>query len=161
MSLIPWRNKSRSPVRSEPSPLATLRTEIDRLFDSVTRDPFAALDWAFQGGRGWTPAIDVAENDEEFTVRAEIPGIDPKDLDVHITGNQLVLAGEKKESSEKKDKDFYQSESRYGSFRRAIALPASVDPERVEADYTNGVLTIRLKKTQATHPKKVEVKAKS
>jgi HSP20 family protein len=160
MSLIPWRNKSKEPVRTEGSPLATLRTEIDRLFDAVSRDPFGALDWAFAGGRGWTPAVDVAENDDELTVRAEIPGVDPKELQVSISGNQLVLAGEKKESSEKKGKDFYQTESRYGSFRRSIPLPESVDQEKVEADYTNGVLTIRLKKTQATPPKKVEVQVK-
>ena len=160
MSLIPWRNKSKEPVRSDVSPLATLRAEIDRLFDTVSRDPFGALDWAFTGGRGWTPTVDVAESDDEFTVRAEIPGIDPKELQVDISGNQLVLAGEKRESAEKKGKDFYQTESRYGSFRRSIALPDSVDQEKVEADYANGVLTIRLKKIQTSPPKKVEVKVK-
>jgi len=160
MSLIPWRGKSKEPVRAETSPLAALRTEMDRLFDSFVRGPFGALDWAFPLGGGWTPAVDVAENDAEFTVRAEIPGIDPNELEVNITGNQLVLAGEKKESSEKKGKDFYQSESRYGSFRRAIPLPQSVDPEKVEAEYANGVLTIHLKKTQESPPKKVEVKVK-
>ncbi len=160
MSLIPWRNKSRSPVRAESSPLSTLRTEIDRLFDSVMRDPFGALDWAFPGGRDWAPTVDVAESENEVTVRAEIPGIDPKDLEVNITGNQLVLAGEKKEWSEKKEKDFYQSESRSGSFRRTIPLPPSVDAEKVEAEYANGVLTIHLQKTQKTPPKKVDVKVK-
>lgn len=160
MSLIPWKNKSKEPVRPETSPLATLRTEFDRLFDSVVRDPLGALDWALPGGRGWVPAVDVAENDVEFTVRAEIPGVDPNELEVNITGNQLVLAGEKKESSEKKGKDFYQSESRYGSFRRSIPLPQSVDPEKVEAEYAQGVLTIHLKKIQESTPKKVEVKVK-
>ena len=160
MSLIPWRNKSRSPVRAEATPLATLRAEIDRLFDSVTRDPLGALDWAFQGSRGWVPTVDIVEDEEEFTVRSEIPGIDPKDLDVNITGNQLVLAGTKKEWSETKEKDFYQSESRSGSFRRSIPLPSSVDPENVEADYTNGVLSIHLKKTKSEPPKKVGVKVK-
>jgi HSP20 family protein len=160
MSLIPWRNKSKELVRPEAPPLATLRAEIDRLFDAVTRDPLGALDWAFAGSREWSPAVDVAESDSEFTVRAEIPGIDPKELDVNITGDQLVLAGEKKESSEKKGKDFYQSESRFGSFRRSIPLPQSVDPEKVEAEYANGVLTIHLKKIQATPPKRVEVKVK-
>jgi len=160
MSLIPWRGKSKEPVRAETPPLAALRSEIDRLFDSFVRDPFGALDWAFPHGRGWTPAVDVAENDAEFTVRAEIPGIDPNELEVNITGNQLVLAGEKKESSEKKGKDYYQSESRYGSFRRAIPLPQSVDPEKVEAEYAQGVLTIHLKKIQESPPKKVEVRVK-
>jgi HSP20 family protein len=160
MSLIPWRNKSRSPVRTEESPLVTLRSEIDRMFDAVMRDPFGALDWAFQGGREWTPTVDIAESEDEFTVRAEIPGIDPKDLNVNITGNQLVLAGEKKQWSEKKEKDFYQSESRSGFFRRTIQIPPSVDTEKVDAEYKDGVLAIHLKKTQTTPPKKVDITIK-
>jgi HSP20 family protein len=160
MSLIPWRNKSKEPVRAQTPPLAALRAEIDRMFDSFVRDPLSALDRTFPLARGWTPAVDVAENDTEFTVRAEIPGIDPNELEVNITGNQLVLAGEKKESTEKKGKDFYQSESRYGSFRRSIPLPQSVDPEKVEAEYAQGVLTIHLKKIQQSPPKKVEVQVK-
>ncbi len=160
MSLIPWRNKSKEPVRADVSPLAALRAEIDRLFEAVTGDAFGALDWAVSGNRGWLPPVDIAESEDEFTVRAEIPGIDPKDLQVNISGNQLVLAGEKKESSESKAKDFYQTESRYGAFRRSIALPDSVDQEKVEAEYVNGVLTIRLKKLQSAPPKKVEIKVK-
>jgi len=160
MKLIPWRNKATEPVRAEASPLATLRTEFDRLFDSVVRDPLGALDWALPGGRGWMPAVDIAENDVEFTVRAEIPGVDPNELEVSITGNQLVLAGEKKESSEKKGKDYYQSESRYGSFRRSIPLPQSVDPEKVEAECAQGILTIHLRKVQESPPKRVDVKVK-
>jgi HSP20 family protein len=158
MSLIPWRNKQKGAVEAASSPMTALRTEIDRLFDSVMRDPWAALDWPLAGRRGWSPAVDVAESEKEFTVRAEIPGIEPKDLEVQIAGNQLVLSGEKKESTEKKGKDFYQSEARYGSFRRVIPLPQSVDPEKVEADCAHGVLTIRLQKVQAETPKRIDVK---
>jgi len=160
MSLIPWRSKQREPVRLQESPLGSLRAEIDRLFDTFLREPWGAWDWPFGGLRTWSPAIDVAENDQEFTVRAEIPGIDPKELEVSITGNQLVLAGEKKESTERKGKDFYQTESRYGAFRRAIPLPQSVDPEHVEAEYANGVVTIHLKKLQTTPPKRIDIKVK-
>jgi len=158
MSLIPWRNKHKEPVRSQESPLASLRAEFERLFDAFTSNPWGAFELPLAGMRGWSPAIDVAETDEEFTVRAEIPGIDPKELEVSITGNQLVLAGEKKESAEKKDKDFYQAESRYGSFRRTIPLPRTVDPDKVEAEHANGVLTIHLKKVQSTPPKRIDIK---
>ena len=158
MSLIPWRNKQKGAVQAESSPMTALRTEIGRLFDSFMREPWAALDWPLAGRRGWSPAVDVAESETDFTVRAEIPGIDPKDLEVHIAGNQLVLSGEKKESSEKKGKDFYQSEARYGSFRRVIPLPQSVDPEKVEAECSNGVITIRLQKQQSEVPKRIDVK---
>ncbi len=94
-----------------------------------------------------------------MTVRAELPGIDPKDLDVTVTGNQLVLSGEKKESSEHDGKDFYHSETRYGSFRRMIPLPDGVDTENVDAQYANGVLTLHLKKTAPAAQKRIEVKA--
>ncbi|MGD0384466.1 MAG: Hsp20/alpha crystallin family protein [Thermoguttaceae bacterium] len=161
MSLIPWRNKLHGGIPSESTPLSTLRNEMDRLFDSFVREPFGMLDWpAFMGGEKWWPAVDVAESDKEVIVRAEIPGIDPKELDVTVTGNQLVVSGEKKESTEKKDKGFYHNETRYGSFRRVIPLPEGVDSEHVDAQYANGVLTLKLQKTPAAAAKKIEIKTK-
>jgi HSP20 family protein len=161
MSLIPWRNKQHDGMTAESAPLATLRNEMDRLFDSFVREPLGMLDWpAFMGGEKWWPAIDIAESDKEITVRAEIPGIDPKELDVTVTGNQLVISGEKKESSEKKEKGFYHSEARYGSFRRAIPLPEGIDSEHVDANYANGILTLKLQKTPAAAAKKIEIKVK-
>ena len=141
-------------------PFHQLRDEMDRLFNSCLREPFGALDWPLWGSDKWSPAVDVAENDKEWTVRAELPGIDPKDLDVTVTGNQLVLSGEKRESSERKEKDFYHSETRYGSFRRTVPLPEGVDTENVDAEYANGVLTLRLKKTAPAATKRIEVKTK-
>jgi HSP20 family protein len=159
MSLIPWRNKLCEGERTE-SPLVALRSEMDRLFDTFLREPLGAIDWPLVGQGRWSPTIDVAETDEEVTVRAELPGMDPKDLDVSISGNQLVLSGEKKESSEDKGKDYYHSESRYGSFRRAVRLPEGTDAEHVDAQYANGVLTLHLKKTPSAVPKRIEVKVK-
>src|SRR3972149_5091364 len=161
MSLIPWRSKQREGIPAESSPLASLRTEMDRLFDSFIREPFGMLDWpAFMGGEKWWPAVDVAEAGQGVTVKAEIPGIDPKELDVTVTGNQLVISGEKKESTENKEKGFYHSEARYGSFRRAIPLPEGVDPEHVDANYANGVLTLKLNKTPAAAAKRIEIQVK-
>ena len=160
MALIPWRNKIRERGPAETSPLATLRGEIDRLFESFLREPLSGLDWPFGSQPGWAPAVDVAEDDEEVTVRAEIPGMAPEDLDVTISGNHLILAGEKKESSEKKGKGFYHSESRFGAFHRSIPLPEAVDPDNVEAQYANGVLVIRLKKSPSAPVKRIDVKAK-
>ena len=160
MNLIPWRNKPLGSGQGELSPLMGLRNEMDRLFESFFREPFAALDWPQWGTEKWSPAVDVAENDKELTVRAELPGMDPKDLDVSVTGNQLVLSGEKKESSEHDGKDFYHSETRYGSFRRTIPLPDGIDAENVDAQYANGVLTLHLKKTAQAATKRIEVKTK-
>jgi HSP20 family protein len=160
MALIPWRHKVRERGPAEPSPLATLRSEIDRLFESFVREPLGGIDWPFGFERGWAPAIDIAEDEKEFTVRAEVPGLDPKDLDVSISGSHLVLAGEKKESTQRQGKDFYHTESRFGSFHRTIPLPDAVDPENVQAEYANGVLVIHLKKLPSAVAKRIDVKVK-
>ncbi len=160
MNLIPWKNKQPESVRSDLSPVLALRGEMERLFDSFFREPLGALDLPHWTAGGWSPAIDVAENDTELTVRAELPGMDPKDLDVAISGNQLILSGEKKESSEHKEKDFFQSETRYGSFRRTVALPEGIDEDKVDAQFSNGVLTLHLPKTAQAATKRIEVKAK-
>ena len=160
MSLIPWRNKPLASGQGESSPMLALRSEMDRLFESFFREPFGALDWPLWGSDKWSPAVDIAENEKELTVRAELPGIDPKDLEVTVTGNQLVLSGEKKESTEHDGKDFYHSETRYGSFRRSLPLPEGIDTEHVDAQFVNGVLTLRLPKTAPAAQKRIEVKVK-
>jgi HSP20 family protein len=160
MNLIPWRNKQPEGERGELSPILALRGEMERLFDSFFREPFGGMDWALRGADKWAPAVDVAENEKELTVRAELPGIDPKDLEVTVTGNQLVLSGEKRESSEHEGKNFFHSETRYGSFRRAVPLPEGIDTENVDAQYANGVLTLKLQKTAPAATKRIEVKTK-
>jgi HSP20 family protein len=156
---MPWKAKDHEGDASPMAPLATLRTEMERLFDSFMRDPRSVFEWPF-GQRGWEPTVDVAENDQEVTVRAEVPGIKPEELSVTVSGNQLVLSGEKKEEVEDKAKGYHRMESRYGSFRRSIPLPEVVDQGQVEAEYANGVLTIHLKKSPASAPKKIDVKVK-
>jgi len=159
MTLIPWRNKPEGRP-GEMSPMFALRSEVDRLFDSFLREPFSSLDWPWRGSDKWSPAVDVVESDKEVTVRAELPGIDPKDLEVTVTGEQLVLRGEKKETSETEEKGYRQCETRYGSFHRAVSLPEGVDTENVDARYAHGVLTLRLAKTVPAAAKRIEVKVK-
>jgi HSP20 family protein len=159
MNLMPWKNKSES-NRGDISPVFALRSEMDRLFDSFFREPFGELGFPFGSSGNWAPPLDIAENDKELTIQAELPGIDPKDLEINVNGNQLVLSGEKKESTEHKGKDYQHSETRYGSFRRTVALPEGVDTENVDAQYANGVLTLNLKKTAPAASKRIEVKVK-
>ena len=161
MNFIPWKNKQEEGSKGETSPLTNLRSEMNRLFDSFVRDPFGPWDWPFAAERHWSPVVDVADSDDEVTIRAEIPGMDAEDLEVTVTGNQVVLAGEKKESTEKGGKGFHHTESRFGTFRRTIPLPEGVDPQKVDAEYANGVLLIRLKKSPAVPAKRIEVKVKS
>lgn len=160
MALIPWKNKVRERGPGETSPLATLRGEVDRLFESFLREPFGSMDWPFSSERGWAPTVDIAEDEKEYTVLAELPGLDPKDLEVSIAGSHLVLAGEKRESSERQGKDFYHTESRCGAFRRTIPLPDAVDPESVQAEYANGVLVVHLKKSPGAATKRIDVKVR-
>jgi len=160
MGLIPWKGKEQQGSEELASPLSVLRSEMDRLRDSFFRDPFAVLDWRSGSRRDWSPALDIAETDKEVTVRAEIPGVDPEDLEITVSGGQLVLSGEKKESIQQSGKDFFHMETRYGSFRRSVPLPEAVDPQQVEAECANGVLVIRLKKSASSPPKKIEVKVR-
>jgi HSP20 family protein len=158
-NLIPWRSKRSTDDQGE-QPIARLRTEMDRLFESFFREPFGALQSAWRERAGWMPAIDVSETESEVTIRAELPGIDPKDLDVSVVGNQLTLSGEKRESTEQKEKGYYQSETRYGAFRRTVPLPPGVDPSQVEAKYEHGVLTLQIKKSPEALPRKIQVQVK-
>jgi len=159
MSLIPWRGKQQDPDVAAPSSLASLRAEMDHLFDSFVREPLGHVEWPFFGEGKWAPPVDVAESENEVTVRVEVPGVNPADIGVTLTGNQLVVSGEKKETVERTGKEFHQSESRYGVFRRTVALPDEVDRDNVDAECANGVLTVTVRKIKPTPPKRVEVKS--
>ncbi len=107
---------------------------------------------------GFAPPIDVSETDDEFTVRAEIPGISPRDIDVTVTGTTLNFTGKKEEKEECESEDFYRCERRFGSFRRSIELPETVDAERVSAEIDNGVVTIHIAKKPGLRTRRVEIK---
>jgi HSP20 family protein len=159
MNLIPWRNKLRGDdAIIEKSPPG-LREEIDRLFDRFLKSSFGS------GMPGGTPAemmpgpsIDLAESEKDITVTAEIPGIDPKDIQIDVTGNILTIRGEKQQETEEKNRSYHYVERRFGSFQRSIQLPTSVDPARIEATAKNGTLTVTLAKHPGAQPKRIEVK---
>lgn len=157
MNLIPWRNK-RSDLE-QTSPVDTLRAEMDRLFDRWSGFSTRDLGEIFAPMAGWGPSLDIAETDDEITVEAELPGMDPKNLDVSIIGQTLTIAGEKKETSEKKERDFVRTERRFGSFRRRINLPAEIDADKVKAEFKDGVLTLKLRKVASAAPRRIKVSA--
>ncbi len=126
---------------------------MDDLFDSF----FRGLERPFNGHRLW-PVIDVAEQEGSITVRAEVPGCKADDIDISVHGNVLTISGEKKLQEEKKEKGYYHMESSYGSFRRDLTLPDDVDPDKVEATYKDGVLSINLPKTEKAKAIKVKIK---
>ncbi len=153
MNIIPWRIKRKT---GELSVLDDLRHEVDRLFDSfqsLRRDP---LD--FFGACQWLPTVDISETADEITVHAEVPGVDPKDLEISVTGNRLTIAGEKRDERVQTGQGMQTSERRYGSFRRSIELASDVDPDEIKADCVQGVLTLKLKKIQAAKARRIAVK---
>src|SRR6516162_3431090 len=157
--------KAPSAEPAVPDVWRSFRSEMDRLFD---RFGFPSFRRMFDMEPAWrpvstfsfsAPAIDMSEDDKAYKISAELPGLDPKDVDVSVSGNTLVLKGEKRQEKEEKDKNYHYSERAYGSFQRAFELPASVDHPKIAADFSNGVLTITLPKTPAAQKqqKKIEV----
>ena len=161
MDLIPWRRKSRSGSEEAPqTALAEFRSELDGLFDRWTGWPFG--DWPFSGGdspeRLAPAALDVSESDEEVLVRADMPGIDPKQVDIRIEGDRMTIRGERVEKKEDKGKNYVRMERRYGGFARTVPLPSTVDADKAKAEYKDGVLQIRLPRREGAKPKRIEVK---
>jgi len=156
MSMIPWRNKQCESEPTETSSLVGLRQEFDRLMERVVRDPLAAIEWPFAGGKPATP-IDITEGADDVVVRAELPGVDPEGIDVTISGNRLTIAGEKKETVEEERRSYFHQETRYGSFRRTVTLPEGVDVDNVDARFDAGILTLRLPKSASTSAKKIAI----
>lgn len=104
------------------------------------------------------PAVEMEEDDTEVRVRAELPGLEKDDFKVELTGDRLTIRGEKKNTREEKSGNIHHSEVSYGAFSRSLTLPAEVDPGKVEANYKNGVLAIRLPKTEHARAKPIEIK---
>lgn len=107
--------------------------------------------------RGFAPTVDVIENTDDITVTCDIPGVDKKDIDISLSGNSLIIKGEKKGESEKKNARVYQRENWYGGFQRTLPLPNSVETDKVSAEMKNGVLTITLPKKEDAKRKQITV----
>jgi HSP20 family protein len=155
--LVPF-GKKEVPVRKDADhPFALFRKEMDSLFDTFFRGFDLQL---FEGTAGaFSPKVDVAEDEKEIRVNAELPGMDEKDIDVSLSMNSLTIRGEKREEKEEKGKDYYQMERAYGSFSRTIPLSAEVDESAVRANFKKGVLSITLPKAaKASETKKISVK---
>lgn len=158
MNLIPWKNKKQEDDVFDMAPMSGFRSELDRLFDRMLRNPWAGFNGLTESIGAWNPSLDVTETENEVVVRAEVPGVSAGDLDVRVSANTLTLSGEKKDSTEDKREGYYRTERRYGSFRRSIQLPSSVDSEKVSAEHKDGVLTIRLQKSESVQSKRIKVK---
>jgi HSP20 family protein len=107
--------------------------------------------------RPWTPAVDVFETENDLVLKADIPEVNPENVDIQIENGTLTLKGERRFEQEKNGKGYHRIERSYGSFVRAFSLPETVDPEHVKADYKGGVLTVTLPKKEVAKPKTVKI----
>ncbi len=154
--LLPIRR--RGGLRRGEEPFRSLFEEIedifDRFFGEYEIEPLRERWGAF------TPKLDFVEDEKEYRITAEIPGLEEKDIEVTMDENSITIKGEKKEEKEEKAKNYYYRERRFGSFVRTLPLPEDVDKDKVEAKFKNGLLTLRLPKSkEATKSvKKIEVK---
>lgn len=150
--LVPsiWRRNVPSTARGEQEePFYSLQREVNRLFDDFFRD-FDVAPFGFGSERlkAFSPSIDIKENEKEILIRAELPGMEEKDVEVNLMEDRLTIKGEKKEEKEDKASDYYHMERSYGVFSRVIPLPGKVDTKKAEAHFKNGVLSVKLPKTE-------------
>jgi HSP20 family protein len=132
--------------------MLNLRRTVDRLFDNVGTDH----DWAQP--TAWGLAMDVVENKDDFIVKASVPGINPEDLDISYSDDTLTIKGEVKSDNEVKENQYHLRERRYGAFSRSISLPTKINGDAIEASYQNGVVSLRLPKTEQVKPKRIPIK---
>jgi HSP20 family protein len=158
--------KSKGPsTLQEWSPFASLHREIDRLFDDFGRWLPSTRLFDIEPLRRMrlspTPAVDITESNKAFELTADLPGLNEKNIEVKIANGGLTIMGEKKDEKEEKGKDYHLSERHFGSFQRHFRLPETVDVEKIEATFKNGVLHVTLpKKPEAQKSeKKIEVKS--
>ncbi len=138
--------------QSEPAP-SRREEDVFGLWDELLRSP-----WSVHGVAPRTfPAVDVQDKDKEVVVTAELPGLEPKDIDLSVVNDALVLKGEKKFERKEEKSGYTLQERGYGSFHRRVPLPEGVRSESVKAEYKNGVLTVRLPKEESKRPQRIAI----
>ncbi|HXZ13791.1 MAG TPA: Hsp20/alpha crystallin family protein [Candidatus Sulfotelmatobacter sp.] len=147
MSITRW-----DPFRN----LSTLQEQVNRLFETnfPARSDNSAL-------TTWAPAVDIYETENELVIKADLPEMDEKELDVRVENNMLTLRGERKFEQKVKEDNYLRIERTYGSFSRSFSLPSTVNTEAIKAEYKNGVLTVELPKRAESKPKQVKVNVTS
>jgi HSP20 family protein len=147
MNLVRW-----DPFRE----LEEVSTRLNRLF----HQPFGRRLIDDEGSlmAEWAPAVDVQETDGEYLIKADLPDVKKEDVHVELQDGMLCLRGERRQEQEERGKKFHRVERAYGQFERRLALPSEVDPQKVAAEFKNGVLNVHLPKSASAQPKAIEVK---
>ena len=147
-----------SNLTKDPSmtPIRNLRREMDRLFDDLV--PFRLFDEERNIATGvWNPRTDIIETDNDFIINVDLPGVKKQDVTVNYQDNQLSITGERKAEEVKEKKDFLRKERIYGNFHRVYTLPQSIDPNKITANFKDGILTVSVPKTEESKPKQVKI----
>lgn len=140
-------------TRWEPSRgLTTLQDQINRLFSSSMDQTGEEASLS-----AWAPAVDIYETEHELVVKADLPEVDPKDLDIRVENNILTIRGERKFEKKVNEENYLRVERSYGSFARSFTLANTVNAEAIKADYQNGVLTLSIPKREEAKPKQIKV----
>jgi len=139
-----------------PEPVFTLQQRLNRLFE----DTFLPLGAEPFSMAAWSPSCDIYETENEIVVKAEIPGLKKEDVKLSVQDNVLTLSGERKFEEETKKENYVRVERGYGSFTRSFTLPAYVDATKISAEFKDGLLEVKLPKSEAAKPKEVEIKVK-
>ena len=136
-------------------PFTDLRTTMDRLFDEGFSRPWRFLPGEYEGSAGFP--IEVSETENELEVKASMAGTRPEDVEISVVNDVLTIKAEHKETAEDKKRQFYRREIRYGATHRSLSLPVSVDADKAEARFENGMLHLRLPKAEALRPKQIKI----
>ncbi len=147
MEIIPWRPFGE---------VSSLRKEMDNLWNRFLGET------SFPGlvSQEWLPSVDISETKDTLLIKAELPGLEAKDVSITVSGDLLTIKGEKKQEEEKKDEHYYCSERYYGSFQRSIRLPVNINTDKVDATFEKGILQVALPKTEEAKKKEIEIKVK-
>ncbi|MBW4664230.1 MAG: Hsp20/alpha crystallin family protein [Chroococcus sp. CMT-3BRIN-NPC107] len=138
-------------VRWQPfSEMESLRDRMDRMFDEL-----AGINR--QSSTNWTPAIEIQDREDALVLRAEIPGVEAKDLDIQVAREAVAISGEHRYENKAQEQGFFRTELRYGSFQRTIPLPVAVENNQVQAEFKDGILKLTLPKAQEARHKVVKV----
>jgi HSP20 family protein len=136
-------------------PFRDLQERMNRMFDDSYRGAGRGEDWGLGGA--WAPPVDIYEKDGNIVVKAELPGVDPKDVDVRVENNTLTIRGERKIDNEIKQEAYHRVERSYGTFTRSFSLPSVLDQEKIKAEFKDGVLQVTLPKHERALPKQINI----
>jgi HSP20 family protein len=146
MAIVRWE-----PVRD----LLSLQDRVNRMIEGSYRGSAGDEDWALGGS--WAPAVDIYEKDGNIVLKAELPGVDPKDVDARVENNVLTLRGERKFDNEVKRDNYHRVERAYGTFSRSFTLPNIVDTSNIKADFKDGVLHMVLPKKEEAKQRQIQI----